>query len=255
MMKKLPKKKHLVLGILLLVYIRSIFFQSKFNNNGSSYNGNHLNDNKVNYKYDGGDGDNGSISSTLSHSTTLEESSHHHASHPPVVSSSLSVEGDTTQQQRIRSKDDITTKANTATTTKTTTKTNTILSFVRIPKTGSTSMMRFLKYHSGLKSLVDGANERRNIEKLMTGCFFGNFSSISISKNNTDNNVQSGCSHRQLRDLQNQWNTIQFDYNSTYQLQYFTMLREPFEHMKSWFYYKRQFVDKESTKILFPRYK
>ena len=110
--------------------------------------------------------------------------------------------------------------------------TETILSFLRIDKTGSTSMMRFFENFSGLTSLVDAGERKGN--RLILGCMFGNFSNHS----KVDDGTKSVCSHQNIVGLEKQWQNVRQDYISNYRYQYFTIVREPYEWMRSYFYYK-----------------
>lgn len=127
------------------------------------------------------------------------------------------------------------------------------LGFVRIPKTGSTSMMRVIneafprthnlfRFYREETSLEDPFQESK--------CFFGFGEKSSLPKHRgAIDTITDGCPHRQLKSLERHYNTVVPLLHSRHratvdEIGMFTIIREPWDRMNSLFHYARQIYPK-----------
>jgi len=121
-----------------------------------------------------------------------------------------------------------------------------IAAFIRIPKTGSTSLLKFLynysemkTYDAHLSSATLASQSQR--QHALINCFYG------YNVNATTANVtikRPSCGHATYGDLNKMWNeTLSSSNHDNSTVQMFTIVREPFERLRSLFYFMRKFVN------------
>lgn len=131
-----------------------------------------------------------------------------------------------------------------------------LLAFIRIPKTGSTSMQKFLVDYSGLLPLDFGLPAdflTQNGEfKWIFGCIFGSFPNASEESNKILNESypisehEPTCAHLAIDTYQRLWHQIQS--SSSFQttlpatMEAFTIVREPYDTLRSFYSMHRSFL-------------
>ena len=115
-----------------------------------------------------------------------------------------------------------------------------IASFIRIPKTGSTSLLKFLDHYSGMRTydtfLPSAALSQ--LDHNVINCFYGKQDSPMLSSNETN---KPSCGHVTYKDLTMTWNETKAFTKA--KLHIFTIIREPFAALQSLFYYMHHFVN------------
>jgi hypothetical protein len=113
-----------------------------------------------------------------------------------------------------------------------------LLAFLRIPKTGSSSMMGFLQHYSGLLSL-DHAVPTDFGHRFISGCVFGHFAKThNVS-------VEPICAHVRFDSYQELWRDVQLLQRngslSSASMETFTVIREPLATLRSFFHMHRAY--------------
>lgn len=117
-----------------------------------------------------------------------------------------------------------------------------ILAFVRIPKTGSSSMMAFLQRFTGLRHL-DHVLPHEFLQKsgyrFTSGCVFGHFENTTLEQDPV-------CAHVKYPRYQQMWKEVQPMKNFSMEMETFTMVREPFDLLLSFYNMHRSYLDSAS---------
>lgn len=124
-------------------------------------------------------------------------------------------------------------------------------SFIRIPKTGSTSMMEFLRQQSGLQTLDtvlpnEFVKSKSHHDRGKLVCIYGrpatNTSSSSDSAAHNDDSSEEAkkCAHTRYSSLQSSWEEALPYLDDPKRMEMFTIVREPFDALMSFFYYAKR---------------
>jgi len=128
---------------------------------------------------------------------------------------------------------------------------NTVWAFLRIPKTGSTSMMAYLENYSQMQSLYHAipgdSEELRNQPRNVLPCMFVD-GTTNIFKNSNSSTIVTNpddaiCGHLGYRQHQQVWNEVGSKHvavpsstdDAPPRMQTFTLIREPLDQLRSTF--------------------